>query len=110
MSKCFTLGGSQNGTDFIRSQFDYGVRQRRAVRSYPVHNFTISVEPTELASFQSFWLALNEGTDIWLTDQIVHGDLTTDKEVRFIRGYTLEELSYNRWRISCSIELIKTGV
>lgn len=109
LQKCFLLGRSDNGQDFIRSRFDYYVRQRRAVRGYPVHAFTLQLDRTELLSFQNLWTDLDEGTDIFVTDQVVHGDLTTNKQVRFTKGYTLEEISHYRWKLSCSIELIKTG-
>lgn len=109
LQKCFLLGRSENGEDFIRSRFDYYTRQRRAVRGYPVHHANMTLDDIQLTSFETFWNDLDEGTDIFLTDQVVHGDRTINKQIRFIKGYTLQEISYMRWRVSFSIELIKTG-
>ncbi len=109
LDKCFLVGGSQQSTNFIRSQFDYGVRQRRVQKGYSTHSFSITVSYDELISFETLWADLNDGTDAWLTDNIVHGNLNADKTVRFISGYTLEERRNHTWSIGCSIELIEKG-
>ena len=60
LDKCFLIGGSQQSTNFIRSQFDYGVRQRRVQKGYSTHSFSITVTYAELTSFESLWDVLND--------------------------------------------------
>ncbi len=107
---CFELGSSQQYQSSIRSTFDYGIRQRRAVRGYSTHSVKITLEYFELLSFKTFWDDLKDGNDIFLTDMIVHGDTTIDKEIRFIVPYTLNEVDVSGiWELTSTVELIKTG-
>ena len=110
LNKCFLLGNSQNSTDFIRSVFDYGIRQRRALKGYSTHNFTLTVNLDQLRAFQRLWHDLGEGTDPFLTDKVIHGNINKDKTIRFTSGYSLEEVGYYTWRIKAQVELMAMGI
>ena len=107
---CWILSTNQASTNFIRSQFDYGTRQRRAVRGYDVKSVRLILNDTELTAWQTFWADLNYGTDKFTTDQAINGDTTTGKIARFTSGYTLAELGASQYEISVPVELIQTGV
>lgn len=109
ITKSFMLNTSTEPTNFIRSQFDYGVRQRRALRSYPKYVGSVYLEWYDIADFKQFWTDTNEGTDIFNTDMLIHGDDTSNKEIRATAGYSMQELGCGRYKISFPIELVKTG-
>lgn len=110
VTECWTLSSAQAATNFIRSQFDYGTRQRRAVRGYDTQGVRIVLDSTQLTAWESFWLLLNDGTDKFYTDQVINGDTTTGKIARFMTGYTLSELGGDLFEVSVPVELIQTGV
>lgn len=110
LSNNFELSGSQEPTSFIRSQFDYGTRQRRAVRGYSTHDVKLTLEMYELQKFKQFWESLDFGTDIFLTDMVIHGDTTKGKQIRFKTSYSLSEWNQSGiYMLSAQVELIKTG-
>jgi len=109
LNKCFLLGNSTQSTDFIRSNFDYGVRQRRALRGYSQHSFSITLNYMELQDFKEFWDDLVDGTDPFLTDQMVHGNANLDKQVRFVTGYSISEIGYYSFKVTATIELMTEG-
>ena len=104
---CWLLNSSESSQDFIRSEFDYGIRQRRALRGYPKAGFRLIVEHYDMSKFRQFWHDLNYGTDKFLTDQPIFGSFDTNKVVRFISAYRLKELSYKRWEITCAVEIVE---
>ena len=109
IQQCFKLSGSVEAQSFIRSTFDYSIRQRRAVRGYSRYPVNVYLEFWELKNFQRFWSDLNEGTNTWYTDNIIHGDNTLGKTVRFTEGYKLSEVGKGIHLMTCGIELIRTG-
>jgi len=110
LDRCWFLNAGVASTDFIRSQFDFGTRQRRALRGYDNVGFRLIVGWGELIRFKTFWLDLNMGTEKFTTDQPIFGDPTKNKTVRFTSGYNLKELSYRRWEITGTVEIISTTI
>ena len=106
---CPLISSSSEPKSFIRSTFDYGHRQRRALRDTIKYKFNILVNYTEALSFQSLWLETDYGTDSFLVDFQIHLDTSSSKEVRFINNYSIQELNYNMYRISTDLELLNTG-
>ena len=110
LSKYFELGSSVEGSSFIRSDFDYGTRQRRAVMSYASHSAQIMLDYGQLLAFKSFWEDLNMGTDIFLTDMVVHGDATLEKQIRFTAPYSVSEWDKDPiFVVKCQFEIIRSG-
>ncbi len=109
VQKNFMLSSSNEPTNFIRSNFDYGVRQRRAVRGYSKYTVKVYLQFWELQNFQRFWDDLDEGTKQWYTDNVIHGDNTLNKTVRFVSGYQLREMGCGIYLMTCPIEFIRTG-
>ena len=110
LDKCWLYNQSRAHTDFIRSTFDYSIRQRRALRGYPDAGVKISLDLGQVLQFKKFWLKLNYGTDKFLTDQFIFGDPTSNKTVRFTTAYSLQEISFQRWMLTCQVEIIKTSI
>ena len=110
LDRCWFLNTSQASQDFIRSTFDYGTRQRRALRGYDVANMRLTMNWGELIQFKKFWLKLNYGTDKFKTDQPIFGDPTPNKTIRFITAYSITELSYRKFEVTCVVEIIKTSI
>lgn len=111
LDKCFELSSSKEASSFIRSQFDYGTRQRRGIRGYTTYNVILTLTFGELNRFKTFWNDLNLGTDIFLTDMVIHDDVTYDKQVRFSDSYTLNEWdSSGIWVLQCPLEIVRTGI
>ncbi len=109
LDKQFMLASSQEPTNFIRSDFDYGARQRRAVKGYQSYAAKIVLEFWELVAFKDFWALLLDGSQPFYTNMNMHGDDTFNKEVRFTSGYTLQEIGDNKYILTCSMELKRTG-
>ena len=109
-TKCWTATTTTVGQSFIRSQFDYGIRQRRAVRGYDSQVMVIVLNATELAAWKSFWLALNDGTDKFYTDQWINQDATANKIARYTNPYVVTEIDFDIFEVSAGVELIQTGV
>ena len=111
LDRCFTLASSQQGVSFIRSQFDYGVRQRRAVRGYSTHNVRIVMRSMhEVQIFKQFWEDLNLGADKFLTDQVIHDDISREKTIRFTNVFSLQQMGADRFIVTCVVELVKSGI
>ncbi len=68
MDACWILGNSQSSQDFIRSDFYYGTRQRRALRGYDIASFGIYVDYTQMIMFKKLWHDLHFGPDKFITD------------------------------------------
>ena len=109
MNASFNLGSGQASTNFIRSQFDYGTRQRRAVRGYDVFNCTLVLNNDEMGDFVHFWDLLNYGNDKFTTNQVINGDQTAGKTVRFTSGYNVDQIGSNKFVVTVPLELISTG-
>jgi hypothetical protein len=104
----WTLSAGASATNFIRSQFGFGTRQRRAVRGYDVYGVRIVIESSDdLTSFKTFWNDLNDGNDKFYTDQVINGGTSTSKIVRFTNGYTIKDLSVYKFEITIPLELIQ---
>lgn len=112
MSVHFTLGSGSASTDFIRSQFDYGTRQRRGIRGYDVFSVRLVLDENngELTGWLTFWDALNKGTDKFYTNEVINSDTTSAKIARFTSGYEIAQIGANKFIITVPLELIQTGV
>lgn len=110
LSVHFSLGSGKAATNFIRSSFDYGARQRRGVRGYDTFNVRLVLTTSEMASWVSFWAALNDGTDKFYTDEVINADATTAKIVRFMSGYDVSQIGNGYFIVTVPLELIETGV
>ena len=106
---CPKINTSVQPTNFIRSQFDYGVRQRKIVGGYVTYPFTLLLQGSGAHNFTRMWADLNDGTDSFYYNNPIHYDFTHNKEIRFTQSYTLTELGNYDYMLSCSIELITTG-
>jgi len=105
----FMLNSSQESTNFIRSRFDYGTRQRRGLKGYPKYNVKIILSLYELKSFKTMWDDLYDGTDTFYTDQTIRGEAGVNKIVRFITSYGLREIGGLKYEVSCIIEILSTS-
>ena len=110
MGVSFSLGSGSSSTDFIRSQFDYGARQRRAVKGYDVFSVRLVLNQTEMGDWVDFWVALDYGTDKFTTDEVINHDTTTGKICRFTSGYQVSQIGANKFIVTAPLELIQTGV
>ncbi len=104
---CLTLTTFDSGNNRIRTQFDYGIRQRRGAQNLPKMGFNIVIKGRgELNRFTQFWADLNMGIDKFILKQ-AFGPYTSDKkEVRFTRGYTLQEKGGGLFVLSSEIEIV----
>ena len=109
MSVSFNLGSGRVSTDFIRSQFDYGTRQRRGVRGYDSFSATLVLTQSDMADWVNFWTALDYGTDKFYTDEVVNHDTTSAKICRFTSGYEVAQIGANKFVVTVPLELIQTG-
>lgn len=109
MSTSFNLSSGSAATNFIRSQFDYGARQRRGVRGYDVFSAKLVLTPTEKNNFLHLWDILNYGNDKFYTDEVINGDQTLGKIVRFIGGYEIAQIGSNKFIVTVPLELISSG-
>ncbi len=109
MSTSFNLGTGSVATNFVRSQFDYGTRQRRGVRGYDVFSVTLVLDQAEMINFEDFWADLNFGNDKFYTNEVINNDQTTAKTARFTSGYQIAQIGANKFVITVPIELIQTG-
>ena len=107
LQKCWLLNESEAHQDFIRSEFDYGGRQRRALRGYPKAGFRLTLDAYQMVKWKKFWDDLNQGTEKFETNQLIFGVFATPKTVRFIQAYRLREIGYMRWEVSCAVEILK---
>lgn len=110
MSVSFNLHSGVKATNFIRSQFDYGTRQRRTVNGYDSYSVKLILSQSEMTDFERFWKALNDGNDKFYTDEVIGADTTVPKIARFTSGYEVSHLGANKFTVSVPIELIETGV
>lgn len=109
MNTSFNLGSGSIATNFIRSQFDYGARQRRGTRGYDVFSATLILDQIEMINFEHFWSLLNYGNDKFYTDHVINSDTTTGKIVRFVSGYEVSQIGSNKFMVTVPLELILTG-
>lgn len=109
LSASFNLGSGSAATNFVRSQFDYGVRQRRSVRGYDTFSARLVLDQTEMSNFEHFWSLLNYGNDKFYTDQVINSDTTTSKIVRFTSGYDVSQIGNNKFMVTVPMELIAKG-
>ncbi len=110
MSTSFNLGSGSAATNFIRSQFDYGTRQRRGVRGYDVFSVSLVLDQAETINFEDFWADLNFGNDKFYINEVINNDQTTAKIARFTSGYQIAQIGADKFIITVPIELIQTGV
>ena len=112
MSVSFNLGSGSASTNFIRSNFDYGARQRKAIRGYDTFSVRLVLDEAngEMTDWLDFWSALNDGTDKFYTDEVINADETSAKIVRFTSGYQISQIGANKFIITVPLELIQTGV
>lgn len=110
MSTSFNIGSGSVATNFIRSQFEYGARQRRGVRGYDVFSVSLVLDQAEMINFEDFWADLNYGNDKFYTNEVINNDQTTSKTARFTSGYQIAQIGANKFIITVPIELIQTGV
>lgn len=110
MSTSFNLGSGSVATNFIRSQFDYGFRQRRGVRGYDSFSVKLVLDQAEMINFEDFWSDLDYGTDKFYTNEVINNDQTTSKIVRFTSGYQVAQMGADKFIITVPLELIQTGV
>ena len=110
MTVSFNLGAGKASTNFIRSQFDYGTRQRRAVRGFDTFGVRFCLTQTQMDEWTTFWDALNDGNDKFTTDEVINSDVTTGKIARFTSGYDVSQIGANKFIITVPLELIQTGV
>lgn len=110
MSVSFNLGSGSSSTDIIRSQFDYGTRQRRGIRGYDVFSATLVLNEDngEMSDWMNFWYALNYGNDKFNTAIVINGDQTTVKIARFTSGYEVSQIGANKFIVSVPLELISS--
>jgi len=109
MNTSFNLSSGSAATNFVRSQFDYGARQRRGIRGYDVFNATLVLDYNDMKNFEHFWSLLNYGNDKFYTDEVINSDTTTSKIVRFTSGYEVSQIGSNKFIVSVPIELVLTG-
>ena len=109
MRTSFNLGSGSVATNFIRSQFDYGTRQRRGVRGYDVFSVTLVLDQAEMINFKAFWTDLNYGNDKFITDEVINDDRTSSKTVRFTSGYQIAQIGANKFIVTVPLELISAG-
>ena len=104
-----TSGNSSEKQSFIRSQFDFDVRQRRVPRGKPTQSFIISVHHSLLDEWVTFWESVNFGNDPFEYSFMAHGSDNIDKVIRFIEPYKLTAVGANVYSISASIEILSNG-
>ncbi len=109
MTTHFNLGSGSAATNFIRSQFDYGARQRRGIRGYDVFSVKLVLDQIGMINFTHFWDMLNDGNDKFYTDQVINADTTSSKIVRFMSGYEVAQIGSNKFIVTVPLELILTG-
>lgn len=109
-TQCWILSSSQAAKNFIRSDFDYGARQRKAIKGYDTQQVNILLSLTELAAWKSFWSAIGDGALSFYTSQYIHQDGTANKIARFNDTYSVKEISNDLFEVSTRVELIQTGI
>jgi len=107
---CWRYNTSQASQDFIRSEFDFSARQRRALRGTDKANMKITVDAVQMLSFKRFWIDINYGASKFVTDMYIFGDPSLEKVVRFIGAYSVQEVSYITWEITCTAEILETTI
>ncbi len=110
MNTSFNLGSGSVATNFVRSQFDYGARQRRSVRGYDAFSAKLVLTQLEMKNFNDFWNDLNYGNDKFYTDQVINNDTSAGKICRFIGGYEVSQIGAEKFIVTVPIELIRTGI
>jgi len=110
LDKDFMLNSSQEATNFIRSQFDYGTRQRRGLKGYPKYGVKMILSIGELKNFQRMWEVLYDGTDTFYVDQVIRGDTSLNKIVRFMQAPSIREIGNTKYEIISTIEILKTSL
>lgn len=109
MTVSFNLGSGSVATNFVRSQFDYGARQRRAIRGYDVFSAKLVLDSNQMDAWVAFWVALNDGNDKFYTNQVINSDTTTAKIARFISGYEVSQIGANKFIVTVPLEIVQTG-
>lgn len=109
MNTSFNLGSGSISTNLIRSQFDYGARQRRGVRGYDTFSVKLVLDADEMINFMHFWDMLNDGNDKFYTDEVINGDQTLGKIVRFTSGYQSSQIGNSKFTVTVPLELISKG-
>ncbi len=106
---CARLSGNTHipGDTFIRSQFDYGIRQRKKYCSQYGVGFTfIAKSQGQMKSFSHFYYTtLNDGVNSFLADWQIEG-IDGTKEFRFSSVYNVTALGANKFSISASFDMI----
>ena len=110
----FNLGISYEADNRIRSQFDYGIRQRRGKRGLDKVELKFILDKKQLRKFKELWDYLQDGINIFGTSQEVHGIEATGAkhELRFISAYKIDTLMGTReglYDLSVQAEVLKIG-
>ncbi len=106
--KCWVRTQGTARKSFIRSNFDYGARQRQALKPYSNTFFNVTLDVIELEGFFRFWDDILEGAESFETTQALAGvNAGVSKVVRFTEPYTIQEVGYNNYRITAPLEIIE---
>lgn len=97
----------QGGQSFIRSDFDYGTRQRASYCANYFVGFTfIAKTPEQMKAFKDFfYYTLKNGSKSFEADWEIEG-ISGVKEFIFSTPYTVSHLGLGKYSISASFEML----
>lgn len=103
---CWMQGTFSAADNIMRTQFDYGIRQRRKPTGNPAASFAILIKSQkDLESFTKFWGDLHNGVDTWTTDYRFGPYTKKSKKVRFTQPYQMNDLGAGLFEVTCSMEM-----
>ena len=103
---CWANGTFNAADNMLRTQFDYGIRQRRKPMGLPTASYAILIKDQKtFESFTKFWGDLNNGVDVWTTDNRFGPYKSKNKKVRFTQPYQMNDLGAGLFEITCTIEM-----
>ena len=106
---CPLLSGNtyQPGTTFIRSEFDYAIRQRKQYcAQYSVGFSFVIKSQLQMEIFKDFFYnTLNYGVNSFLADWEIEG-MDGIKEFRFSSVYSTVSLGASKYRITASFDML----
>ena len=108
---CALLSGSDSaeGSSFIRTQWDFGTRQRAVQRGYVTAQFNLLLTHPELISFKQFYSDLFNGSQAFNYSGSVHGNDNLNKIIRFTAPFLVSPVGNNIFKVSTAIEMINKG-
>ena len=78
------------------------------MRGYDVYNVRLVLESAAtLAVFKTFWSDLNDGNDKFNTDQVINGDTSASKIVRFTSAYSIRDITAYKFEVTIPLEFIQ---